>query len=106
MRSETTLSEVCSLIVDCSHKTAPEADVAHAYAAGTKAVSDGRIAFTRARQVDAATYATWTERVAPRAGDIILCREAPVGPAAMVPDARAACLGQEDRVAPPRSRSR
>jgi len=68
--------------------------MAHAYAVGTKAIADGRIEFIRARPVDAPTYATWTERAAPQAGDIILCREAPVGPVALVPDAPPVCLGQ------------
>jgi type I restriction enzyme S subunit len=94
MRSEVTLSEACSLIVDCPHKTAPQSDVAYAYAVGTKAVLDGRIMFARARAVDAATYATWIERATPRPDDLILCREAPVGPVAIVPKTPRVCLGQ------------
>lgn len=103
MRSEVTLSEACSLIVDCPHKTAPESNPAYAYAVGTKAVLDGRIVFSRARPVDGATYARWIERATPRPLDLILCREAPVGPVAMVPETPPVCLGQRTVLLRPNS---
>ena len=94
MKSEVTLSDACELIVDCPHKTAPTSEVAFAYAVGTKAIDHGRIQFENARPVDQATYEEWIARGVPREGDIILCREAPVGPAARVPNDPRVCLGQ------------
>lgn len=94
MRSELSLAEVCELIVDCPHKTAPESKFASAYAVGTKAISNGRIQFEQARPVDKATYEQWIARATPGEGDLILCREAPVGPVARVPAHPPVCLGQ------------
>jgi type I restriction enzyme S subunit len=94
MRCETTLDEACELIVDCPHNTAKSSPEIYAFAVGTKAVSNGRINLAQARPVDEATYRTWIKRGAPRAGDLILCREAPVGPVARVPSAPLVCLGQ------------
>jgi type I restriction enzyme S subunit len=89
-----TLADGCELIVDCPHSTAKESADAYAFAVGTRAISDGRINFAKARPVAEATYAKWTQRASPRAGDLILCREAPVGPVARVPESPRVCLGQ------------
>lgn len=94
MNSEVSLANVCSLIVDCPHNTAPESEDVYAFAVGTKAISEGRIDFTRARAVNAATYERWIARATPTEGDLILCREAPVGPVAQVPSSPRVCLGQ------------
>jgi type I restriction enzyme S subunit len=94
MRYELPLAEACERIVDCPHKTAPEADVPFAYAVGTKAINHGRIHFDKARPVDQATYETWIARATPEEEDLILCREAPVGPVARVPQYPLVCLGQ------------
>ncbi len=89
------LAELCTRIVDCPHKTAPLAETPHAYAVGTTAIgADGSIAFDRARPVSPQTYEAWIARATPRLGDLILCREAPVGPVAVVPEEPRVCLGQ------------
>lgn len=89
------LEELCDLIVDCPHKTAPVSADAFAYAVGTTAIGvDGTISFDKARAVDAATYKAWAARAVPEPGDLIFCREAPVGPVALVPEAPRVCLGQ------------
>jgi type I restriction enzyme S subunit len=94
MDSEAPLADACSLIADCPHNTAPESDTAYAFAVGTKAITNGRIDFTQARAVSVETYAAWTVRAVPEPGDLILCREAPVGPTAIVPASPRVCLGQ------------
>jgi type I restriction enzyme, S subunit len=94
MRSDTHLDDACLLIVDCPHNTVKTSTQVYAYAVGTKAIADGRIDFTQARPVDEATYRTWIKRAPPREGDLILCREAPVGPVARVPGSPRVCLGQ------------
>ena len=63
------LEEMCSLIVDCPHKTAPIADAPFGYAVGTTAIdATGQIDFAKARPVDQVTYATWTTRAVPQPG--------------------------------------
>jgi type I restriction enzyme S subunit len=94
MRSDIHLADACLLIVDCPHNTVKASRQVYAYAVGTKAIADGRIDFTQARPVDEATYRTWIKRAPPREGDLILCREAPVGPVARVPRDPRVCLGQ------------
>ena len=71
----------------------PSAD-AYGYAVGTKAITRRGIDFEKARPVDKTTYESWIERLEPTAGDLILCREAPVGPVAVVPAEPRVCLGQ------------
>ena len=94
MTCDRTLAEICELIVDCPHKTAPESELGYAYAVGTKAIRGGRINFDQARSVSEETYEQWVARAAPKPGDLILCREAPVGPVARVPPSPRVCLGQ------------
>jgi type I restriction enzyme, S subunit len=89
-----TLADACELIVDCPHSTAQESADAYAFAVGTRAISNGRIDFGKARPVAEDAYVTWTRRATPRTGDLILCREAPVGPIARVPGSPRVCLGQ------------
>jgi type I restriction enzyme S subunit len=89
------IEQLCALIVDCPHKTAPPSADPFAYAVGTTSIDcNGRIDLAHARPVSEETYTAWTARAAPRAGDLILCREAPVGPVALVPSHPRLCLGQ------------
>jgi len=94
--SEVTLEEICSLIVDCEHKTAPEAmpGTAYGYAVGTPHIRGGRILLGLAKRVDRQTYEKWTVRETPREHDLILAREAPVGQVGRVRKGERVCLGQ------------
>ena len=90
-----TLDTICSLIVDCPHKTAPRSDETYGYAVGTTAIDEsGRIDLNKARPVNERTFHAWTARAVPRPSDLIFCREAPVGPVALVPPDVRVCLGQ------------
>ena len=88
-----TLADLCVLIVDCEHKTAPIGD-GYAMSVGTKAMKGGRIVWEAAKPVSAETYTSWTRRGQPVAGDLILAREAPVGEVVRVPASPPVCLGQ------------
>jgi len=88
------LGDVSLAIVDCEHRTAPEDPDGTAWVVGTPALAWGSIDFAQARRVSESTYADWTRRMAPAVGDIILAREAPVGPAALVPPGMRVALGQ------------
>lgn len=88
------LSELCSLIVDSEHKTAPkDRDGLHPLVRTTD-LGVARVDFFRAQRVNPETYASWTRRARPQQGDLILAREAPVGGVGRVPEDVHPVLGQ------------
>ena len=91
----TPLSELCTTIVDCEHKTAPKTDDAVSYPlVRTTDIGRGRIDLTNAHRVDAEAYAKWTRRAVPQPGDLILAREAPVGNVGLITPGMEPVLGQ------------
>ncbi|MGI9098107.1 MAG: restriction endonuclease subunit S [Solirubrobacteraceae bacterium] len=92
--SEPTLSELCSLIVDSEHKTAPkDPDGLHPLMRTTD-LGPAQGDFSGAQRVNAATYELWTRRARPQTDDLILAREAPVGGVCQVPADVHPVLGQ------------
>lgn len=91
-----TLNDVCSLIVDCEHKTAPESAPGqeYGYSIGTPNIRSGRIILGTAKRVDETTFTSWSARAVLQRNDIILTREAPAGEAALVDGLVPVCLGQ------------
>lgn len=89
-----TLNDACEAIVDCEHKTAPIDPEGRHFAVGTPAMRGNRIDFDKARRVSHDTFLKWTRRLAPRAGDLLLAREAPVGPVVRIPEAPLVAPGQ------------
>ena len=89
-----TLDDVCELIV-CSHSTPPEcpAEEAYGFAVGTPNIRDGRIVLESAKRVNRETFATWTARAVPQAGDLIVTRMGPVGRVGIIPEGVKICLG-------------
>ena len=87
------LSSFCEFIVDCEHKTAPLS--ARGYPSiRTPNVGRGRLILEGVNRVDEETFQAWTRRAVPRANDLIVAREAPVGNVAIVPADTQVCLGQ------------
>lgn len=72
------LGDVCDSIVDCEHKTAPTQATGYPLIR-TSDIGLGRLDFSQVQRVSEDVYAAWTRRSVPRAGDLILAREAPVG---------------------------
>lgn len=92
-----TLADLCDLVVDCKNRTPPEAapgEEIAGYALGTPNIIDGRIRLSDAKPVSGETFATWTARAVPKAGDIVLTREAPVGRVGRIEEGMRLCLGQ------------
>ncbi|PNG19187.1 restriction endonuclease subunit S [Streptomyces cahuitamycinicus] len=91
-----TLGDICELIVDSEHKTAPSANpgTTYGYSIGTPHIRNGRILFDTAIPVDEKTYSEWTERETPQEGDLILTREAPVGQVGRIDAGQRVCLRQ------------
>lgn len=96
MSEVTTLSDVCTTIVDCEHKTVPEAaqGTEYGYSVGTPHIRNGRILLEAAKRVDEETYLRWTAREVPRDDDLVLAREAPVGQVGRITNGQKICLGQ------------
>lgn len=87
------LSEVCELIIDCEHKTAPTQDTGYP-SIRTPNIGRGYFILEGVNRVSEETYKLWTRRTIPQPGDLIMAREAPVGNVAMIPPELQPCLGQ------------
>ncbi|MCL2489766.1 MAG: restriction endonuclease subunit S [Propionibacteriaceae bacterium] len=90
MTRRLTLDEACEVIVDCEHKTAPVDPTGEYFAVGTPAMRDNTIDYSLARRISHATFEEWTRRLTPKVGDVLLAREAPVGPVVQIPSLRVA----------------
>jgi len=87
------LGEVCELIVDCEHKTAPTQYAGYP-SIRTPNIGRGYLILDGVNRVSEDTYRLWTRRAVPKAGDLIMAREAPVGNVAIIPTGIQPCLGQ------------
>ena len=87
------LVDVCELIVDCEHKTAPTMETGYP-SIRTPNIGRGRFILDGVNRVSEETYRLWTRRAIPLPGDLIMAREAPVGNVAMIPEGLHPCLGQ------------
>ena len=87
------LAELCDLIVDCEHKTAPTQDLGFP-SIRTPNIGKGELILDNVNRVSEETYKAWTRRAVPVSGDLILAREAPAGNVAVIPPGLKVCLGQ------------
>jgi type I restriction enzyme, S subunit len=87
------LLDVCELIIDTEHKTAPRANEGYP-SIRTPNIGKGRFLLEGVYRVSEETYKKWTRRAVPKAEDLIIAREAPVGNVAMIPEGLTPCLGQ------------
>jgi len=88
-----TLKELTELIIDCEHKTAPTQETGYP-SIRTPNIGRGRLLLDGVNRVSDETYKFWTQREVPKAGDLILAREAPIGNVAIIPPGLKVCLGQ------------
>jgi type I restriction enzyme, S subunit len=89
------ISEVCSLIVDCVNKTAPKVEYETPFKMlRTTNVRNGRINLDNCKYVDEQTYQKWTRRALVKKGDVLLTREAPIGEVGQVTTDDSVFLGQ------------
>jgi type I restriction enzyme S subunit len=90
MVSEVSLQSVCELVVDCPHST-PEWTSVGPIVLRSKNIRGGRLDLSH---TDEKHYELRIKRAEPRAGDIVITREAPMGECAMIPEGLKCCLGQ------------
>lgn len=81
-------------VTDCEHKTAPFVDESEYFVVRTTNVKNGKLVFDGAKYTHEKGFKEWTRRGIPKAGDVLLTREAPAGEACIVPDNHKVCLGQ------------
>ncbi len=87
------LADLCELIVDCEHKTAPTQETGYP-SIRTPNIGRGVLILDDVNRVSEETYQAWTRRAQPLPGDLILAREAPAGNVAVIPEGLKVCLGQ------------
>ena len=104
------IKELCESIIDCVNKTAKHVDYVTPFKMiRTTNVRNGRVDTENVRYVEEDVYKQWIRRGAPKDGDIIFTREAPVGEAGVLENARGIFLGQRTmmyRSAPEKSDNR
>lgn len=89
-----TLADVCVAIIDCEHKTAPIDPDGDFFAVGTPAMRGNTVSYQESRRISKETFDLWTRRLAPRYGDLLFAREAPVGPIVRIPKSENVAPGQ------------
>lgn len=92
-RNYESLENLCELIVDCEHKTAPTQATGYP-SIRTPNIGKGVLILDGVNRVSEETYVEWTRRAIPQANDLILAREAPAGNVAVIPENLKVCLGQ------------
>lgn len=94
MHESLTLADVCEEIADCVNRTAPETVDGSFFAVGTPAMRGNVIDLSQARQISEETFKRWIRRLLPLEGDLLLAREAPVGPVVRIPAGGKVAAGQ------------
>lgn len=87
------LSELCELIVDCPHSTAPDEGEGYPLIR-TPNIGPGYFDLSGVHRVSEETYNKRNARTVPQPNDLILAREAPAGNVAIIPEGAKMCLGQ------------
>jgi type I restriction enzyme S subunit len=86
--------QVCSRIIDCKNRTPDLVPGGEFTVVRTTNIRHGKFNLTGSYPTSRRFYEIWTERGAPKVGDVFFTREAPVGEACLVPDLKNLCMGQ------------
>jgi len=97
-----TLDEMCELIADCPHST-PEWTETGVIVLRNQNIKNGRLDISDPSYTDEEHFAHRIKRAAPRAGDIVFTREAPMGDVCMIPEGLRCCLGQRQVLLRPKT---
>ena len=88
-----TLLEMCELIVDCPHSTPKWTDSGFTVLRN-QAIKKGSLNLKDCSFTDELNFNARIKRAAPKSGDIVITREAPMGEVCKIPDNLICCLGQ------------
>jgi type I restriction enzyme S subunit len=86
--------QLCAAIVDCKNRTLEMVDGGEFVVVRTTNIRHGMFNPKGSYSTDRRNFDIWTQRGAPRVGDVFFTREAPVGEACHVPDQENLCMGQ------------
>lgn len=88
-----TLDSLCELVVDCPHSTPKWTDEG-IIVLRNQNIKNGVLDLSAPSFTNEEDYLKRIKRAAPKAGDIVFTREAPMGEVCMIPEGVKCCLGQ------------
>ena len=86
--------QLCTAIIDCKNRTPDMVDGGEFVVVRTTNIRHGSFNPKGSYSTDRRNFEIWTQRGAPRLGDVFFTREAPVGEACLVPHQGNLCMGQ------------
>lgn len=81
-------------IYDCKNRTPDYFPGGQFFVVRTTNVKKGRLVMEGALYTDAKGFSEWTRKGLPKAGELVITREAPAGEVALLPSGFVGCLGQ------------
>lgn len=97
-----TLDSLCELVVDCPHSTPKWTDEG-IIVLRNQNIKNGVLDLSAPSFTNEEDYLKRIKRAAPKAGDIVFTREAPMGEVCMIPEGVKCCLGQRQVLLRPKS---
>lgn len=97
-----TLASMCEAVVDCPHSTPVWTDSGFVVLRNQN-IKDGRLDLSAPSYTDEEHFKQRVRRMAPRAGDIVITREAPMGEVCKIPEGLICCLGQRQVLLRPKA---
>lgn len=96
------LASMCEAIVDCPHST-PVWTNSGFVVLRNQNIKGGRLDLSSPSYTDGEHFKQRVRRMAPRAGDIVITREAPMGDVCKIPEGLICCLGQRQVLLRPKA---
>ena len=96
------LASICEAIVDCPHST-PVWTNSGFVVLRNQNIKGGRLDLSSPSYTDEEHFKQRVRRMAPRAGDIVITREAPMGDVCKIPEGLICCLGQRQVLLRPKA---
>ena len=93
---------MCEAVVDCPHSTPVWTDSGFVVLRNQN-IKDGRLDLSAPSYTDEEHFKQRVRRMAPRPGDIVITREAPMGEDCKIPDGLTCCLGQRQVLLRPKA---
>lgn len=97
-----TLESLCELVVDCPHST-PKWTDSGIIVLRNQNIKNGVLDLSNPSFTNEEDYQKRVKRAVPRAGDIVITREAPMGEVCIIPQGLKCCLGQRQVLLRPRN---
>lgn len=96
------LASMCEAVIDCPHST-PVWTKSGYVVLRNQNIKDGRLDLSEPSFTDEEHFKQRIRRMAPRPGDIVITREAPMGEVCKIPEGLTCCLGQRQVLLRPKA---